>query len=238
MTASLAERLRNETRGLHTEVERSTLMHALLRGELSLLLYCMLLRNLHAIYLALEAALVHHAQQPLLAPIFASALFRTDALEQDLNTLYGPFWDQAIALQPTSRLYVDRLRELDQTRSVLLVAHSSVRYLGDLSGGQILKRIVAKSFLAVRQRRHGVLRLWRFGSGARVDARISRWSGQHRRTRRPDRRYRDRGATGLRIASRPVRATGTGRWHGRAVRRSRRAQAAEIRVQPCGALRG
>lgn len=146
MTASLAERLRNETRGLHTEVERSTLMHALLRGELSLLLYCMLLRNLHAIYLALEAALVHHAQQPLLAPIFASALFRTDALEQDLNTLYGPFWDQAIALQPASRLYVDRLRELHQTRSVLLVAHSYVRYLGDLSGGQILKRIVAKSF--------------------------------------------------------------------------------------------
>ena len=146
MTDSLAARLRNETRSLHTEVERSTLMRALLHGELGLLPYCMLLRNLHAIYVALEAALTRHAGQPLLAPIFASALFRSAALEQDLNTLHGPAWDQAIALQPASRLYVDRLRELERTGSGLLVAHAYVRYLGDLSGGQMLKRIVAKSF--------------------------------------------------------------------------------------------
>lgn len=145
-TESLAQRLRNETRDLHTEVERSTLMHALLRGELGLRPYCMLLRNLHAIYRALEAALTRNARQPLLAPIFASALFRSAALEQDLDSLHGPLWNQAIALQPASLLYVARLRELDRTSSDLLVAHSYVRYLGDLSGGQLLKRIVATSF--------------------------------------------------------------------------------------------
>lgn len=146
MTPGLAERLRNETRSLHTEVERSSLMRALLRGELGLRPYCMLLRNLHPIYVALEAALTRHAGQPLLAPIFASALFRSAALEQDLNTLHGRSWDQAITLQPASRLYVDRLRALDRSGSGLLVAHAYVRYLGDLSGGQLLKRIVATSF--------------------------------------------------------------------------------------------
>lgn len=146
MTASLAERLRDETRALHTEIERSPLMHALLRGELGLATYCQLLRNLHAIYVELETALTRHADDALVAPIFALALFRSGPLARDLNTLYGPSWEHAIPLQPACQLYVDRLRQLEKTRPALLVAHAYVRYLGDLSGGQLLKRIVAKSF--------------------------------------------------------------------------------------------
>jgi heme oxygenase len=36
---------------------------------------------------------------------------------------------------------VDRIHEIAQTNPELLVAHSYTRYLGDLSGGQILKKI-------------------------------------------------------------------------------------------------
>ena len=145
MSASLAERLRHETRDLHTEVERSILMRALLRGELSLAAYCMLLRNLHPIYLALEAALVRHAADAALAPVSVPALFRSDALAQDLQRLYGDSWAQTIGLEPATQLYVARLRQLEEANPALLVAHAYVRYLGDLSGGQLLKRIVAKN---------------------------------------------------------------------------------------------
>ena len=141
----LAERLRGETRDLHTEVEQSLLMQALLRGNLSLVAYCMLLRNLHAIYAALEAALKHHAAEPSLSPVCLPALFRSDALAQDLNDLCGATWASTVVLQQATQQYVAHLQHLHETHPALLVAHAYVRYLGDLSGGQLLKRIVAKN---------------------------------------------------------------------------------------------
>ena len=41
--------------------------------------------------------------------------------------------------------YVTRLRHLTELKPQLLAAHAYVRYLGDLSGGQILTGIVARS---------------------------------------------------------------------------------------------
>jgi heme oxygenase len=41
--------------------------------------------------------------------------------------------------------YVLRLQQIDADQPELLLAHAYVRYLGDLSGGQMLSRIVAQS---------------------------------------------------------------------------------------------
>lgn len=61
---SLALRLRSETRALHTSAERIAFMRTLLRGRMLLHAYVALRRNLHAIYAALEPALLHHALRP------------------------------------------------------------------------------------------------------------------------------------------------------------------------------
>ena len=138
-------RLRNETRVLHTGLERGPFMAAMLRGQLDLRAYCLYLRNLQAIYAALEDAMVRHAADPLVAPVYMPALFRCAALEQDLNALHGPTWACALPLQPACYHYVERLQAVLAGDALLLVAHAYVRYLGDLSGGQMLKRIVAGS---------------------------------------------------------------------------------------------
>ena len=140
----LTGRLRAETRDLHTELEQSLLIQALLRGKLSLVSYSVLLCNLRAIYVTLEAALTHHASDPSLSPLCFPALFRSDALAQDLNDLCGSAWQHTIVLQEATTQYVVHLQHLHKTDPALLVAHAYVRYLGDLSGGQLLKRIVAK----------------------------------------------------------------------------------------------
>ena len=145
LNASLAERLKTETRALHAAAERSTFMRALLDGRMERPEYCALLRNLHALYAALELALARHANHPAIAPVFLPALWRTRALQHDLAALHGPDWATAIALQPATQAYVDRLLHLDEARPALLLAHAYVRYLGDLSGGQLLRGIVAKS---------------------------------------------------------------------------------------------
>ncbi|MDP3823258.1 MAG: biliverdin-producing heme oxygenase [Burkholderiales bacterium] len=145
MSTSLAERLKSETRMLHTQAERSVFMGVLLRGKMEQAAYCALLRNLHAIYAAMEPALVRHAAHPSIAPVFAPPLARTQALAADLDDLHGPGWHAALAVQPSGAQYVLRLKQLEADEPELLLAHAYVRYLGDLSGGQMLSRIVAQS---------------------------------------------------------------------------------------------
>ena len=145
MKPSLSESLRTETRTLHTQAERSTFMGVLLRGKMERPAYCAMLRNLHAIYAALEPALDRHAGDPLLSPLSFAPLRREGSLQADLDALHGAGWRDAIALQPTTVDYVARLRKLDEEEPALLAAHSYVRYLGDLSGGQMLRRIVRDS---------------------------------------------------------------------------------------------
>ena len=145
MTTPLAQRLKDETHTLHRAAERSRFMGALLQGRMDRPSYCALLRNLHAIYAALEPALERHAQHPSVAPVLLPGLWRRAALAADLQALHGAAWAEALALQPACERYVQRLHELDAAQPGLLLAHAYVRYLGDLSGGQLLRGIVRRS---------------------------------------------------------------------------------------------
>lgn len=145
MQPGLAESLKRETGALHRQVERSALMQTLLRGQLDRTGYGALLRNLHAIYAALEPALARHAHHALLAPLQFAALPREPALRRDLDALYGESGCGPVSLQAATARYSKRLCVLDAAHPHLLVAHSYVRYLGDLSGGQMLARIVRRS---------------------------------------------------------------------------------------------
>jgi heme oxygenase len=141
MPEPLSARLRLETKQAHTRAERSGLMRDLLTGTLDPQRYVALLANLHAVYGTLEPALERHARDPLIAPIHDRALDRVGPLERDLLALAGPGWKEAFPPTAATAAYVARLQSADADPA-LLVAHSYTRYLGDLSGGQILKRIV------------------------------------------------------------------------------------------------
>lgn len=140
---SLATRLKQETRPLHTRVEQSGVMAALLHGRLSLPGYCALMRNLHAVYEALEAGLGQH---PMDARLWRPELSRLRPLEQDLDRLHAGAWRSSEPLMPATAAYVDRLALLTRTEPVLLLAHAYLRYLGDLHGGQMLARLITRQF--------------------------------------------------------------------------------------------
>jgi len=145
VNTDLTERLKQETWSLHTRLERSTLMRSLLRGEMDRAGYCALLRNLHVVYSTLEPALERHSRHPGIAPVCFPEVFRSEALADDLRVLHGDDWRDAVAVQPSAHRYTERLGQLADGSAELLVAHAYVRYLGDLSGGQVLRRIVATS---------------------------------------------------------------------------------------------
>ena len=145
MTVPLAARLRVATKDLHHAVERAGVMRSLLRGQLPRAGYLALLRNLHAIYAALEAALDRHATHPQLQPLHQPRLSRAASLAHDLQALHGPGWADACPLLPAAQAYAAHLQQLADSQPGLLAAHAYVRYLGDLSGGQMLATIVARA---------------------------------------------------------------------------------------------
>jgi heme oxygenase (biliverdin-producing, ferredoxin) len=121
--------------------EETPYMVALTDGRVGRAAYCLLLRNLYALYATLERGLDRHADLPQLVPVNRPELFRAEPLKGDLAFLRGADWP-FLPLTASMRSYVARLERLDRERPVLLAAHAYVRYLGDLSGGQMLDRIV------------------------------------------------------------------------------------------------
>ena len=72
-------------------------------------------------------------------------LFRRQTLEKDLEFYYGNNWLDQIKISESAKSYVDRIRLVANESPELLIGHHYTRYIGDLSGGQILKKIAKKA---------------------------------------------------------------------------------------------
>jgi heme oxygenase (biliverdin-producing, ferredoxin) len=140
----LADMLRDATHSLHVEAERSGIVGQLLRGGGTREAYALLLRNLSPTYRAMEDGLVRHADSPALRAMVRHELFRSAVLESDVEQLAGAGWRESLPLLPGGERYAARVSAA-ANGSGRLLAHAYLRYLGDLSGGQIMKRLLARS---------------------------------------------------------------------------------------------
>ena len=142
----LADRLRDCTRDLHRpEAEKTGIVAELLRGKASRKGYALLLRNLLPVYEALECALQRHSHRAALSKIANPALYRFQAIVADLNGIAGAGWQNWLALLPAASVYAQSIEAAASASEFRLIAHAYVRYLGDLSGGQILRRLLMQS---------------------------------------------------------------------------------------------
>jgi heme oxygenase len=141
----LAETLRARTKPLHAAAERSGIIRELLAGAASREEYTLLLRNLLPVYRALESGLDRHLASRGFRELTWRGLYRANAIESDLVGLSGRHWHESLALLPEGNCYALSVAEASNGSGLRLMAHAYVRYLGDLSGGQILKRLLTKS---------------------------------------------------------------------------------------------
>jgi heme oxygenase len=82
-----------------------------------------------------------HQQHPVLSKLFFPELDRKHSLESDLSYYFGPNWKDQVVPSAATKEYVARIHQIAAADPELLVAHLYTRYIGDLSGGQILKKI-------------------------------------------------------------------------------------------------
>ncbi len=141
----LSHRLRVDTLDAHREAEKATFVQELMGARLPVEGYTRLVAQQHAIYSALEAAVAANTDAAL-APFLDPALNRLAALERDLEHLAGEDWAREYPRLPATRAYVDRIDVFCTTSSVALLAHHYIRYLGDLSGGQVIGRILRRTY--------------------------------------------------------------------------------------------
>jgi heme oxygenase (biliverdin-producing, ferredoxin) len=144
MTTNLATKLREGTKKAHTAAENVGFVKCFLKGVVEKTSYRKLVTNLYFVYSAIEEEMERHQQHPILSKIYFKELNRKKSLEQDLTYYYGPNWREQVAPSAAAQAYVQRIQEVSQTEPELLIAQSYTRYLGDLSGGQILKGIAVR----------------------------------------------------------------------------------------------
>ena len=142
-----SQALRERTRGGHSASEGANFMDDLMKGKGTRDDYIALVAQHYFIYEALEAAAEAMVDDAVAAQFISPQLTRLPALEADLLFLLGPDWRAAISPLPTTERYVARIHEIAaEGWSGGFVAHHYTRYLGDLSGGQIIRTLMQRQF--------------------------------------------------------------------------------------------
>ncbi|GAA2252273.1 MULTISPECIES: biliverdin-producing heme oxygenase [Kitasatospora] len=143
---ALSAVLRAASSAEHEAAEHSTFMSHLLGGRLGRDAYAELSGQLWFVYRALEGRAAELARHPVAGPFIDPALFRTASLEHDLEHLRGPGWRSALTPLPATAVYTARIEELAADWPNGYLAHHYTRYLGDLSGGQIIRGVAERTW--------------------------------------------------------------------------------------------
>lgn len=138
--------LRERSASSHSESETSGFMANLLKGESTREDYVALVAQHYFIYEALEAAAEKMRAHALAAPFIDDALTRLPELERDLAHLIGDGWREQITPLPATARYVERINEVGGSWPGGFIAHHYTRYLGDLSGGIYIGRVMKRRF--------------------------------------------------------------------------------------------
>ena len=141
MSSKLAEQLREGTTKSHSMAENVSFVKSFLGGVVDKNAYRQLVANLYFVYVAIEKQMFLNKDHELIKPIYFPELNRQLSLEKDLTYYYGNTWKDQIDMSEATQMYVKRIHAVGSNQPELLVAHAYTRYMGDLSGGQILKKI-------------------------------------------------------------------------------------------------
>lgn len=144
--APFSEELRRATMSAHRAAERSTFIHALMKGRLDRGAVAALACQHHAVYTALEQAAEDHRDDPQAGRFVFDELVRVPALESDLAQLLGEDWRAHLEPCRATEAYTGRILAASAEAPERFVAHHYTRLMGDLSGGQMIRGVLERSY--------------------------------------------------------------------------------------------
>lgn len=141
-----SQTLRERTWNTHSDTEGATFMSDLMSGKGTLDDYIALVVQHYFIYEALERVEQRYLDNAEASQVITARLTRIPSLEADLEHLIGPNWRDEIRPVPATERYVARIEGLDPAWGGGFIAHHYTRYLGDLSGGQHIYKVMQRRF--------------------------------------------------------------------------------------------
>ena len=130
------------TKKSHSAAENTKFVAQFLKGVLDPEEYRKLITDFYYVYDTMEQR-IQETKDPLASTLrhWSSQLNRTEFLERDLRYYYGPMWRDLQTPSESCNTYCYRINEVANDNPYLLIAHHYTRYIGDLSGGKILRGI-------------------------------------------------------------------------------------------------
>lgn len=138
---SLTVAVKEGTRAEHEAAERSPFLVALLGGGVDASGYAAYLRRLRPVYAALESVGRAMREDRWVAAVHDPALDRLAAIDADLA-----HWAPGAPVDvdsPAAAAYVSRI-EASVASGARYLAHHHTRYLGDLTGGRVVRRALER----------------------------------------------------------------------------------------------
>uniref|UniRef100_A0AAU3H4T5 Biliverdin-producing heme oxygenase n=1 Tax=Streptomyces sp. NBC_01401 TaxID=2903854 RepID=A0AAU3H4T5_9ACTN len=145
-TTPFSTLIRTASHEQHTEAESSSFMSDMLGGRLGVDAYTRYTEQLWFVYRALEDGAQALREDPVAGPFIQPELMRTAELERDLGHLRGEGWREGLEPLPATAAYAARVAECAREWPAGYIAHHYTRYLGDLSGGQIIRGTAEKTW--------------------------------------------------------------------------------------------
>ena len=142
---NLSDLLKQKTSSIHQELESSTFVQQLFTGKLSSTEYYTYIKSLYDVYILLEEKILFDKETKFIRPIYFPELSRVSTIHKDINYLESII-DHSKIYNYTLDSVRAYLKLIANASSHQLIAHCYVRYMGDLSGGQMLKKVVQKYY--------------------------------------------------------------------------------------------
>jgi heme oxygenase (biliverdin-producing, ferredoxin) len=143
---TFSEELRTASWQTHEAATGAPAMQRLLAGDLELTAYTDMVAQHRYAYAVLESAAESMAEDVIAGAFVSPALRRLPALDADLQWLAGPNWADRFPPSRATADYCRRLEEVCFSWPGGFLAHHYTRYLGDLSGGQYIRRVVERVY--------------------------------------------------------------------------------------------
>lgn len=141
-----SEVVRAATFADHERAAVSSFMTALFHRELPRAAYVEMVAQHYFAYVVLEDAADAAAGDTTAGPFVDDALRRVPSLRVDMAALAGDDWAERFGPNEATRAYCDRMAEVGTAAPERLVAHHYTRYMGDLSGGQMIGQIAREAY--------------------------------------------------------------------------------------------